>query len=160
LTTSTEMRFLWLPLSTMKCSGVPFTHIYEWKRRSPSSGSSGSPGWSLVVATVALGSASMIRLALSSSGSESEPASDSEAFNSATSDCFERQSAVLCQGLLWKSHHFPVSLFVFPVSFFAYGLDWLSLYCPSLLCPLFCGLGLPFPGFCCEGFPGPNCRVF
>jgi hypothetical protein len=70
----------------MKCSGVPFTHICEWKRHSPSSGSSGSPGWSLVVATVALGSASMICLPLSGSGSESEPASDSEAFTSATND--------------------------------------------------------------------------
>jgi hypothetical protein len=90
LMTSAEMRFFWLPLSTMKCSGVPFTHIYEWKRRSPSSGSSGSPGWSLVVATVALGSALMIRLPLFGYGSESESASDSEAFTSATNDCFKR----------------------------------------------------------------------
>jgi hypothetical protein len=29
LTTSAEMRFFWLPLSTIKCSGVPFTHICE-----------------------------------------------------------------------------------------------------------------------------------
>jgi hypothetical protein len=78
--TSAEMRFLWIPLSMMKCSGVPFTHIYEWKRHSPSSGLSGSLGWSLVVATVELGSASMIHLPLSSSGSESESTSDSEAF--------------------------------------------------------------------------------
>ena len=28
-TTSSEMRFFWLPLSTIKCNGVPFTHIYE-----------------------------------------------------------------------------------------------------------------------------------
>jgi hypothetical protein len=124
--TSAEMRFFWLPLSMMKCSGVPFTHIYEWKRHSPSSGSSGSPGWSLVVETVALGSTSMICLPLSGFGSESESTSDSEAFTSATNDCFERQSVVLCQGLLWKSHHFPVSFFVFPVSFFACNLDWLS----------------------------------
>jgi hypothetical protein len=100
LTTSAEMRFFWLLLSTMKCSGVPFTHIYEWKRHSPSSGSSGSPGWSLVVATVALGSASMIRLPLSSFVLESESAFDLEAFTSATNDCFEWQSVVLCQGLL------------------------------------------------------------
>jgi hypothetical protein len=80
------MRFFWLPLSMMKCNGVPFTHIYEWKRRSPSSGSSGSPGWSLVVVTVALGSALMICLPLSGSDSKSEPASDSQAFTSATSD--------------------------------------------------------------------------
>jgi hypothetical protein len=25
------MRFFWLPLSMMKCRGVPFTHICEWK---------------------------------------------------------------------------------------------------------------------------------
>jgi hypothetical protein len=30
--TSAEMRFFWLPLSTMNCSGEPFTHIWEWKR--------------------------------------------------------------------------------------------------------------------------------
>jgi hypothetical protein len=70
-----KMRFFWLLLSTMKCTGVHFTHIYEWKRHSPSFGSSGSPGWSLEVKMVALGSASMIRLPLSSSGLESEPAS-------------------------------------------------------------------------------------
>jgi hypothetical protein len=124
--TSTEMRFFWLPLSTMKCSGVPFTHICEWKRHSPSSGLSGSPGWSLVVAMVALGSTSMIYLPLSSSSSELESTSDSEAFTSTTKDCFEWQSTVLCQGLLWKSHHFPVSFFVFFLSLFSCGLDWLS----------------------------------
>jgi hypothetical protein len=43
-------------------------------------------GLSLVVATIALGSASMIHLPLSGSNSESEPTSDSEAFTSATSD--------------------------------------------------------------------------
>jgi hypothetical protein len=69
LMTSTEMRFFWLPLSMMKCIGVPFTHISEWKRCSPSSGLSGSPGWSLVVETMALGSNSMIILPLSGSGS-------------------------------------------------------------------------------------------
>jgi hypothetical protein len=124
--TFVEMIFFWLLLSMMKCSGVPFTHIYEWKRHSPSSGSFGSPGWSLVVAMVALGSAAMIHVPLSSSESESEPASDSEAFTSATSDCFEWQSTMLLQGLLWKSHHFPVSFFIFLVSFFDCGLDWLS----------------------------------
>jgi hypothetical protein len=149
--TSAEMRFFWLPLSMMKCSGVPFTHICEWKRCSPSSGSSGSPGWSLVVAMVALGSMSMIHLPLSSSGSESEPTSDSEAFTSATNDFFERQSAVLCQGLLWKSHHF---LYLS-----------LSFRCPSLLvawtgCPdtvhifsVLCsvGWGHPFLAFVVRG---------
>jgi hypothetical protein len=64
LTTSVEMRFFWLPLSTIKCGGVPFTHIYEWKRRSPSSGSSGSSSWIVVVVTVVVGSASIICLLL------------------------------------------------------------------------------------------------
>jgi len=154
------MRFFWLLLLTMKCSGVPFTHICEWKRLSPSFGSSGSPGWSLVVATVALGFASMICLPLSRSILELEPASDSDYFTLATNDCFERPSTVLCQGLLWKSHHFPVYLFVFSVSFFSCVLDWLSWYYPYFLYPLLCGLGSPFPGFCCEGFPSPNCHVF
>jgi hypothetical protein len=157
---SAEMRFFWLLQSTMKCSKVPFTHIYEWKRNSPYSSSSGLPGWSLVVETVALRSTSMICLPLSSYESESEPASDSEDFTSSTSNFFECQSIVLCQGILWKLHHFPISFFSFLVSFFSCGLDWLSRYCPSFLCPFFYGLGPPFPRFCCEGFPGPNCRVF
>jgi hypothetical protein len=67
LRTSAEMRFFWILLLMMKCSGVPFIDIYEWKRRSPSSGSSGSPGWSLVVAMVALGFMSMIYLPFSGS---------------------------------------------------------------------------------------------
>jgi hypothetical protein len=49
----------------MKWSGVPFTHICEWKRCSPSSGSSSSSGWTFVVAMVTLGSASMIHFPLS-----------------------------------------------------------------------------------------------
>jgi hypothetical protein len=158
--TSVEMRFFWLPISTIKCSEVPFTHIYEWKRCSPCSGLSGSLGWSLVVETVALGSMSMICLPFSGSSSYLEHTYDLEAITFATNDCFEQQSKVLCQGLLWKSHHFPISFFVFPVSFFTCGLDWLSSYYPSFLCPLFYGLGPPFPGFCCEGFLGPNCCVF
>jgi hypothetical protein len=36
LMTSAEMRFFWLPLSTIKCRGVPFTHIFVgpwlWKQ--------------------------------------------------------------------------------------------------------------------------------
>lgn len=59
-TTSFEMRFFWLPLSTMNCSGEPFTHICEWKRCSPSSRSPGSFFYTLAMATVALGSPSMI----------------------------------------------------------------------------------------------------
>ena len=41
-TTSAEMRFFCLPLLTRNCSREPFTHICDWKRRSPSSRSSGS----------------------------------------------------------------------------------------------------------------------
>jgi hypothetical protein len=29
LMNSVEMRFFWLLLSTIKCNGIPFTHIYE-----------------------------------------------------------------------------------------------------------------------------------
>src|ERR1700736_5433915 len=93
------MRFFLLPLSTMNCSGEPFTHICEWKRRSPSSGSSGSFFWILAVATVALGSASMIcfplPFPLSGSGSGLEHASDSKDFNSATNDCLVRHTCVM-----------------------------------------------------------------
>jgi hypothetical protein len=59
-TTSTEMRFFWLPLSTMNCNGEPFTHILEWKRHSASSGSSGYSFWIFVVATLALSSTLII----------------------------------------------------------------------------------------------------
>jgi hypothetical protein len=60
LMTSAKMRFFWMSLSTMKYNGFPFTHICEWKRRSPSSGSTGSSGLIVVVATVTMGSVSMI----------------------------------------------------------------------------------------------------
>ena len=79
-TTSIEMRFFWLPLSIMNCNGEPFTHILEWKRHYASSGYFGSSFWIFVVATVALGSASIIcfllSFPLSGSISESEHASD------------------------------------------------------------------------------------
>ena len=128
----TEMRFFYLPLLTMNCNGEPFTHILEWKRRSASSGSSGSSFWIFMVATMVLGSASIIcfplSFPLSGSDSESEHASNSEAFNSATSDCLARHSLVLWVELLWNSHHFPVSFFGFVVLFFACGfvgrLSW------------------------------------
>jgi hypothetical protein len=124
--TSTDMIFLWIPLLEMKFSGVPFTHICEWKRHLPSSSSSNSPSWTLVVVMVELGYASMICLPLFGYESESEPSFDSKAFTSTTSDYFEWQSVVLCQGLLWKSHHFLVYFFVFSMSFFACILDWFS----------------------------------
>jgi len=139
----------------MNCSGVPFTHICEWKRHSPSSSSSSSSRWSLMVAMVALGSASMICHPLSSSDSESKPTSDSKSFTSATSDCFEQKSTMLCHGILWKSHHLPISFFVFSVSLFACDLNWLSWGCLSLLYPLFCWLGPAFPGFFLWGVPSP-----
>jgi hypothetical protein len=118
LMTSAEIRFFWLPLSTIKCSGVPFTHICEWKRHSPSSGSSGSSGWIVVVTMVAVGSTSMIYFLLLFSESESKSGLDSVSLSSTTNDCFERHSSVLCQGILWKSHHFPVSFFIFPLPSF------------------------------------------
>jgi len=111
--TSTEMRFFWLPLSTMNCSGEPFTDIREWKRGPPSSGSSVSSFWILVVATMVLGSASIISFPflflLLGSDSESEHASDYEAFNLATNNCLARHSLVFWVGLLWNSHHFLVA---------------------------------------------------
>ena len=72
--TSAEMRFFWLPLLTMNCSREPFTHIWEWKRCSSSSGSSGSSFWIFVVAIMALGSASIIYFHFSSPllGSDSD----------------------------------------------------------------------------------------
>ena len=69
----------------MNCNGEPFIHIYEWKSYPPSSGSSGSSLWILVVEMVALGSTSIIYFPLFSN-SELEHASDSEAFNSGSSD--------------------------------------------------------------------------
>jgi hypothetical protein len=59
-TTSAEMRFFWLPLSTMNYSEEPFTHNWEWKWRSSSSGSSGSSFFIFVVETVGDGSHSWI----------------------------------------------------------------------------------------------------
>jgi hypothetical protein len=63
LKTSVEMTLFWLLLSTIKCSWVPFTHICEWKSQPPSSRSSSS--CIVVVATIAMGYASMICLLLS-----------------------------------------------------------------------------------------------
>ena len=86
-------------MSIMNYSEEPFTHIWEWKRCSSSYESSGSYFWIFMVATVALGSASIIIFPLSfpfsGSDSVSEYASDSEAFISATSDYLDRYSLVL-----------------------------------------------------------------
>jgi len=84
----------------MKWSVVPFTHIHEWKKNSPSLASSGSSGWICVVATMALGSTSMIYFPLSLTATlgsklEMELGSDSEALISSNNDYFERHSSVL-----------------------------------------------------------------
>jgi hypothetical protein len=80
----------WHIVGVKRCSCITFTHICEWRKHSPSSGSLGSLGWSLVVAIVALGSTPMIYLPLSGSDSDSKTTSDSEDFTSATNDFFER----------------------------------------------------------------------
>jgi hypothetical protein len=143
----------------MKCRGcLSPTYVNERGSHLPL-GSSSSLGWILVVATMALGSMSMIHISPFCSDSDLEPTSDSEAFTSATNDYFERQSTVLCQGLLWKSHHFPVSFFVFPLSFFVLRLSLVFLRLSIFSLSFFYGLGLPLPCFCCEGFPNPNSHV-
>jgi hypothetical protein len=124
LTTFAEMMLFWLPLSTIKCSGVPFTHIFEWKSRLPSSRS--SYGWIVAVATVAVGYVSMIYILLLFSESGSKSGFESLSLSSTTNDCIERHSSVLCQGLLWNSHHFLVSFLDFPLPFFSYIWDWIS----------------------------------
>jgi hypothetical protein len=115
--------------------------------------------WTLVVAMVALGLASMICFPLSGSNFKLEPAFESEAFNLATNDYFEQHSSVLYQGFygihttfqcLSSSSHYP-SLFV----------AWMvCLGGPSFLCPLLCGLGIHFPCFCYEEFIDPNSHFF
>jgi hypothetical protein len=70
---------------------------------------------------------------------------------STTNDCFERHSSVLCQGILWKSHHFPVSFFIFPLPFLSCVLDWLSRGC---------WLGSSLPCFGCCRFADPNSHLF
>jgi len=131
----------------MNYNGEPFTHIYEWKRCSPSSGSLGSIFWTLVVAIVALGFSLIIYFLYSGSGSESKNESKSEAFILATNDCSVRHSFVLWVVLLWNSHHFLVSLFVFVVLLFSYDFDGLSWVSPYYIYPLFCSFEVPFPCF-------------
>jgi hypothetical protein len=106
LTTSAEMMLFWLPLSKIKCSGIPFTDICEWKIFSPSLGS--SSGWIVVAAIIVVGSATMIYLLLLFFELGFKSRFDSLSLGSTTNDCIERHSSVLCQGLLWKSHHFLV----------------------------------------------------
>jgi hypothetical protein len=87
--TCVDIRLFWIPLSTMKWRGVPFTHICEWNRFSLSSGSYSSSGWTFLVAMVTLCSASMIRFPLFGSKSNSKLAYESKAFVSANDDCLE-----------------------------------------------------------------------
>jgi len=126
LMTSINIRLFYLPLSRMKWIVIPFLDICEWKGCSPSSGSLGSSQWNFVVEMVTLGSASMIHFPLSSSKSRYELTSDSDDFISSNNDCLEWHSSMLCQGILWNSHHFLVSFFHFMLPLFACGLDWLS----------------------------------
>ena len=144
----------------MKWSEAPFTHICEWKWCSPSSSSFGSIGRTLVVAKVALGSASIIIFPPSRFYLESESTSESKAFSSATCNFLEWHYSLLCQGILWYSHHFIMSFFIFSLPLLCYGLDWLSWEWPSLLYPLLCGLGLPLHCFDYEKFADPNSRLF
>jgi hypothetical protein len=81
------------------------------------------------------------------SKSDFESGLDSFSLISTTNDCFEPHSSVLCQGILWKSHHFPVSFLVFLLPFFSCRLDWFS---GGWL------LGSSLPYFFCCGFVDPN----
>jgi hypothetical protein len=85
------------------------------------------------------------------SGSDSKSRFSSLSLTSTTNDCFEQHSSVLCQGLLWKLHHFPVSFFVFPLPFFSCVLDWLLEGC---------WLGPSLPCFGCCRFANPNSHLF
>jgi hypothetical protein len=155
--TSIDIMFFCLPLSTMKWSGVPFTHICEWKRCSPSSGSSSS---TLMVEMVILGSKTMIHFPFSGSELESKSTSVLEDFVSTNNDCLEKHSLIFCQGIFWNTHHFLVSFFDFPLPFFAGGLEWLYLDWASFLCPFLWERGPPLLGFCCDGFIEPKSRLF
>ena len=141
----------WLLLSTIKCSGDPFTHICEWKMHSPSSGFVGSSIWIVVVETVVVGSMLMKFLLLVFCELNYESGFISLSLISTTNDYFEWHSSMLCHGLLCKLYHFPFSFFVFPLPFFSCGLNW--FYEGWLL-----GLYLPYFGFC--GFTDPNSRLF
>ena len=143
LTTSANIKLFYLPLSRMKFSGVPFTHICEWKRCSPSSSSIELFGWIFAVVMVALGSASMIQFPCYELEFDSRSNSFSLRWNN--NDYFKRYSSVLFQGILWNSQKFPMSLFIFSLPFFSRGLEWMCWGGPSFLYPFFCELGPPFP---------------
>jgi hypothetical protein len=101
---------------------------------------------------VALGFESMIHLPLSSSDSKSKPTSDLEVFTSATSDCFEQQSIVLCQGLLYGScttSRYPSLSFQCPSLLVAWTGCPDTIHIFSVLC--FVGWGHPFLVFVVRG---------
>jgi hypothetical protein len=92
--------------------------------------------------TIEMRSMSMIYILPVFYESDSESGFNSLPLISTTNDLFEQNSSVLCQGILWKSHHFLVSFFVFPLPFFYCGLEWSS---EGWL------LGSPLPYFgCCR----------
>jgi hypothetical protein len=125
LMTSTNIKIFWLLLSIMKWSGVPSTHIYEWKRISHSLGSFSSSCWIIVVMMVGVCFSSMIYFILLFSESDSKYFFISFSMSVTTNDSFERHSSVLWQEILWKMHHFPVSFLIFMSPLFSCSLDWL-----------------------------------
>jgi hypothetical protein len=116
-----EIRFFWLPFSTKKCIGVPFTHICEWKRCSSSYGFSSPSSCIVLAAMVVLGYTSMICFTLLCFESEFELGFDSFSLSSTNYDYFEQNSSMLCQRILWNSHNFIVSLFDLQSPFLTFG---------------------------------------
>jgi hypothetical protein len=94
--TSSNTGFLWFPVLKMKWNGIPFTHICEWNKHSPSLGSSSSYGYTFKITIVKLGSMLMIHFSLSmgSSGIGDEP--KYEAFIFVNNDFLIQQSSLLC----------------------------------------------------------------
>jgi hypothetical protein len=86
--------------------------------------------------------------------------SDSKSFNLTTNDFLERHYSVLCQGILWYSHHFPMFFFDFILPLFFFSFKWLSWEWPSFLYPFFCVLGPPFTCFIFEEFVDPKSCLF
>jgi len=127
------------------------------ERCSPLYGSLGSLFLTLVVEIVALGFASMIYFPFSIFGLDLEYSFDSKAFISATSDYFVWHSSMLWEGLLWNSHHFHASFFIFLLLLIYCGFDGLSWVISPWLWPLFCGLEVLFPFF---RFINPKSHLF
>ena len=102
-----------------------------------------------MVEIVALGYVSIICFPLPfsmlDSHSESEHASDFEAFSLATNDYLAGHSLVLWVELLWNSHHFLVSSFEFVVFSFSYGFGGLSWVVLSWILSFFPRFGSTVP---------------